>query len=183
MPKAKFAFKRNARSQDSAKMESKEKETSTLPTFSPITNLTDDSISTTSYLSIRDKIDETLSLNDIVGIQIQGASDLHILDLQNCIVDLRNLESRSKFLALQLRNLHRCVILCGSINGSTMVHNCRDSIIAIECKQVSDSKGANFPRNFQYLSITAHNYCFVPVSYAFVCIDGHFHFYIICGHH
>ena len=105
------------------------------------------------FLSIEDRKGQYITLDDLCNTTAGKGSDLHLLNIQDCFIDLRqglrfakNGEKGDRdrgdllpnpFLALQVRNLHRCVIFCGTINGSTMIHDCSECLLSIECKQVS----------------------------------------------
>lgn len=138
-PKAKFAFKRKAK----PATQSTTSTTTSLPAAIDMTSEVSQPPSSSYFLSIRDKQGQMISIDSVPLSESKQATDLHILNLQDCQVDLRNLNSRPPFLALQLRNLHRCVILCGSIEGSTMIHDCKDSLIVLACRQVSRCKDWN----------------------------------------
>ena len=83
----------------------------------------------TSFDRISDRKDEHIIPN------IKPQSDLHLLDLQGCIVDLRAKEGGKSIQALQLRDLQQCVIFAGRIDGSVMIHDCQDCLFILECRQ------------------------------------------------
>jgi hypothetical protein len=128
-PKPKFAFKRSTKA--------KEAPPPLIPVpvkSSDVNDIVQASSPPSPPLSIRDKTGEVLNVSSLPASD--HATDLHLLNLQDCIVDLRDIAERPKFLALQVRNLRRCVVLCGSIEGSTMVHNCDNTLIVLQCRQV-----------------------------------------------
>lgn len=130
-PKAKFAFKRKTKTDEKLTAMSKPKDISAGRT-SPLSTAS----VTSNFLAIHDREGAYLTIDHLHEAANKAATDLHILDLTNCIVDLRNLGDRTEFLALQLRRLQDCVILCGRINGSTMVHDCNQCVILLESRQV-----------------------------------------------
>ncbi|CEH15438.1 Beta-tubulin folding cofactor C [Ceraceosorus bombacis] len=70
--------------------------------------------------------------------------DLHLLDLTDCLIDLRATSydpeeppkiTQSAFAALQLRRLSRCILLLPRISGAVMLHDLHDCFIRVECGQ------------------------------------------------
>ncbi|PWN53530.1 hypothetical protein IE53DRAFT_366265 [Violaceomyces palustris] len=64
------------------------------------------------------------------------STDLHLSDMESCLVDLRVTSDRkSPIKALQMRNLRRCIVLTGNVDGSVMIHDCQDSLLVVGCRQ------------------------------------------------
>lgn len=134
-PKARFAFKRGAKEGKSSKSGDVARSMTQEPAIGNGVASSGEAIETASaFRSIQDRHGENLGLEQLpAGLE----SDLHLLHLQDCVVDLRGTVSSNRILALQIRDLTRCVVLAGMIDGSAMMHNCRDCLFVLSCRQVS----------------------------------------------
>lgn len=134
-PKARFAFKRTTKvshTNDSAdKAQQDDPKSSIDPPSSSLAASSSTEVQHTSFDRISDRNDEHIVPN------IKAQSDLHLLNLKGCVVDLRakEINSTNSIQALQLRNLQQCVILAGRIDGSVMIHDCQNCLFILECRQ------------------------------------------------
>lgn len=76
---------------------------------------------------------ETLSASDPA---LAGSGDLHLTDLEKCVVDLRGLQGLK---AVFIRQVRRSVVVMGSVDGSVLLHGCDATLIAVDCRQVRRS--------------------------------------------
>lgn len=136
-PKARFAFKRTAKSShtnvtDPAnKIQNADAKSHSDLFLNSTNDTTTDDNTRTKFDQISNKTDEYI--RPTVKIQ----SDLHLLNLQGCVVDIRGAKGGETvgIKALQIRNLSKCVILAGRIDGSVMIHDCQDCLFILECRQ------------------------------------------------
>ncbi|EPQ28371.1 uncharacterized protein PFL1_04198 [Pseudozyma flocculosa PF-1] len=103
--------------------------------------------SKTTYLSIDTRRHRYISSRSLSpSSSTTGAArpqhDLHITDLEDCIIDLRCAPGQDggsgalELGALQIRGVRRCIILTGQVKGSVMVHDISDSWLLVEkCRQ------------------------------------------------
>ncbi|PWN35304.1 uncharacterized protein FA14DRAFT_189289 [Meira miltonrushii] len=134
-PKARFAFKRTTKASQPSSSTDKAQDGTANPSSEP----SSDSLAAipaskaqhTSFDRISDRKDEYIIPN------VKPQSDLHLRDLQGCIVDLRAKEynTANDIQALQLRDLQQCVIFAGRIDGSVMIHDCQNCLFILECRQ------------------------------------------------
>lgn len=157
-----FSFKRTIKVSSQKQPSVKAESNMTLEESFTESNLTQANTSQQSvYLSLTDRDQEYLTFESISfpekdGKSSQEASDLHLRNLEGCLIDLRTVSSGReaaclsadtnkrekehqdrKFKALQIRDLKRCLLLAGEIEGSVMIHGCEDSVIVLGCRQVS----------------------------------------------
>ncbi|KAN0060979.1 hypothetical protein ACQY0O_006713 [Thecaphora frezii] len=100
----------------------------------------------TTYLSIKSRCNRHVSYSSLSSLTSPACAsstqhDLHIRDLEGCIVDLRPpadgaVEAALDLGALQIRKLRRCIVLMGQVKGSVMVHDVEHCWLIIEqCRQ------------------------------------------------
>ncbi|MCO5613817.1 hypothetical protein L7F22_068095 [Adiantum nelumboides] len=135
-PKARFAFKRTPKRSSPINLahnaqDDNEAKPTIEPSLGSVIARPSSDTQQTSFDRISDRTEE------YIRPTIKPQSDLHILDLQGCIVDLRTKEDKNidSIQALQLRDLKHCVIFAGRVDGSVMIHDCQNCLLILECRQ------------------------------------------------
>ncbi|KAG8814196.1 hypothetical protein FRC17_001253 [Serendipita sp. 399] len=115
-------------------------------------------------ISIHDRNGEHITLSSIFGINAsthvtkseerRTKVDVLVFSLSNCIVDLT---SQSHVLngsigAFHARELKRCILVLPQVEGSALIHDCVDCIIAVACHQFRIHTSA---RTDVYLHVTS----------------------------
>ncbi|KAI8978657.1 tubulin binding cofactor C-domain-containing protein [Pilobolus umbonatus] len=75
------------------------------------------------HLSIKDKVSDTHQSVDVL-----------LSDLEDCVILLQ--DDHIKISAIHIKNVTRCVILCGAIDGSILMYGLSHSILVVGCHQL-----------------------------------------------
>lgn len=129
LPKKGFAFQRKAKP-----AASKAALATPSPAAPPVNTKNSASSAITPFLSLTDRSKELLTIASLETHDTR--SDLHLLNLSYCTVDLRS-PSSLVLQAVQVRNLDHCIVQLGNVDGSVMVHDCTSCLFVLGCRQVS----------------------------------------------
>ncbi|KAI8057823.1 tubulin binding cofactor C-domain-containing protein [Syncephalis plumigaleata] len=145
-PRKKFAFRsRPVTAVASTKSTTATSNNSQSTTTNVVTTST--SVETTKTFELRDRSNEYVTLTRYLSDQSASAiatmNDGALTNITDCIVDLRlpaMMESSDKVAyrslsALHIRQLKRCIVLLGNIEGSVMLHDCEQCILIMACRQ------------------------------------------------
>ncbi|PWN89906.1 hypothetical protein FA10DRAFT_285624 [Acaromyces ingoldii] len=127
LPKKGFAFQRKAKP-----AASKAALATPSPAAPPVNTNNSASSAITPFLSLTDRSKELLTIASLETHHTR--SDLHLLNLSYCTVDLRS-PSSLVLQAVQVRNLDHCIVQLGNVDGSVMVHDCTSCLFVLGCRQ------------------------------------------------
>lgn len=128
-PKAKFSFKSRKKKPVAIEVAS-----ALVVAQTPIPTADVDILSEATVL-FKDREDSVLTLSDTKNTGKNDKSiDILISNLKNCVVILE--EDGIQISAIHIKNVERCVIYCGKIEGSILMYGLRNSVLFAGCHQV-----------------------------------------------
>lgn len=133
-PKKGFAFQRkpNAAASPTSDQPPRHSSSMTSSQLAEKTTPPSNMVSST-FLSLSDRSREFLTASSLGGHN--GQSDLHLVNLSYCTIDLRTAASSLILQAVQIRNLTRCIVQLGDVQGSVMIHDCTSCLFVLGCRQ------------------------------------------------
>lgn len=127
-PKAKFSFKsRKKKSTPTPAI-------SSTPTPNKLPKEETDILGDATVL-FKDQNDTILTLKDNERAQTSGKSvDILLSNLKGCVIVLENNDIQIS--AIHIKNVDRCIIYCGSIDGSILMYGLTHSLLVAGCHQL-----------------------------------------------
>ncbi|KAI8979533.1 tubulin binding cofactor C-domain-containing protein [Mycotypha africana] len=130
-PKPKFSFK----SRKKMTTGDNDKTTTTVSIPSKTMVPEGDQVLTDATVFIKDKAEQVICIKDHLQRDKERKSmDILLSGLNNCIIDLE--DELVQISAIHVKNLHRCLLYCGNIQGSILIYGLTDSIVYAGCHQL-----------------------------------------------
>jgi tubulin-specific chaperone C len=101
-----------------------------------------DLASSTDAASISGKTGSYVTGATLPSLTTDKSSDLTIVDLDFCFVDLRqaiddgNVQSAVSISAVHVRNVRNSIIFLPKLQGSILIYDMKNCVLAVECQQV-----------------------------------------------
>lgn len=129
-PKAKFSFKSRKKKSTAAVLST----TTSAPAPNPLPKEEFQILSDATVL-FKDKKDTVLTLKDSERAQVsQKSIDILLSNIQGSVIVLE--EKDVQISAIHIKNVDKCVIYCGSIEGSVLMYGLTNSVLIVGCHQV-----------------------------------------------